>query len=593
MEPNAETNVEPGQSRELGLPPEKDPTSPNYVFAPEHPRLENISPASITTPTLTPRLPVVIGGFTGPVGPNDVFFIRAMRARGQSIGRPFTPVELAVLSRYTRNIQTGVEWVGLFGMAASAYWGFRSGLWPFEGMWRQAFGNKSAQPQSQGPIQPMGPGNNPVSASSTEPSAPIKPFSRAEFNAMKEEIKTELKSELWRTFKSNDVPGEVRRVLVLHQAYLDTFPEHRRRGISYRLNIGFYNIMDRFDKQICDNENAVQQAIRRQQPTYEPIIKIPISELSVEEQRKIMEKCFPATYRGAERMREVRAKIAELSSNQSGTPQPPGSQGEAERPKVGARPGASGVSSLSWREAFRLGTWAYVGKHLFVIFGVGVLAMRSRRLEEKDEQLQEFNHDRKNYARARFEEEMSRSRQRLPDQTGMPPHLPPRSAPPPTSQYPPTRGGGSTQDQDDSQSLGGLQPEAIDWGDFGKQEEATDAPSVRPPPPTESAWVRARRGEQSQQPTMEQDQWAPRSQDPVPSAANTDNISAWDRIRQQASEGYGGERRMSGETKDAGDRYAGPRDARGKEPKQKSREQAQKDFDAQLEKERRGEPDSW
>ncbi|KAK6331669.1 hypothetical protein TWF718_002215 [Orbilia javanica] len=247
--------------------------------------------------------------------------------------------------------------------------------------------------------------------------------------------------------------------------------------------------------------------------------------------------------------------------------------------------------------AVRAGTWAFFGKYVVGTLGLIWLTSGSRRKEIADERLQEYNYDRMEYAKLRMKEAAARR--------GLP-------GPPPQTQQEPRYGddseSGSRQPERfepvDSQSLGGVQSESIDWGDLVKDDtpvitrQQTNTSVLPPGKPGESAWDRARRAREGPQgPAMEEDRWAPQGQqDTAPKTDDMANMSRWERIRQQASEGYGSERRIPGESRDGGD-SAGSFGGFGRkqqgQDRQKTREELQKEFDAQVEKDRRGEEGSW
>ncbi|KAK6338053.1 hypothetical protein TWF696_001524 [Orbilia brochopaga] len=595
------------RARAFGVPPEQDPTSPHYAFAPEHPRLADIIPSSITTPSLIPQLPAAIAFFTGISGAagREFFYTQAMRSRAENAGRPMTPVEAAVLSRYTRNILTGTEWIGLGGIMASTYWGYVSGRWPLESFWKNVLGGgggSTANPT-------FSPGYRPPQDTPMNTGMYVAPS-----RAVAEEFSKTVNESISTLRRTGDAGEGLTKLLAISEAMIDNIPENKRKGWMYRLFVWRYKMLNYWDKRNCDNINQELAARRPPEGSTPQELKprIPYAELPREERLKLLEKYNPTVYKAFE---EIKAKkisgqapsIPEMppppppppphaDAHPPPPPSPPGTTAEPTRPGEQQSQGPKvrvirvTVNPFqSMRETLRLATWAFLGKYMFTTLGVMYMTLRSRTLEEKDERLQEFNYDRQAYAKRRLEEEMAKSGRRMPP-TRMP--TPSRPLPPP-----PSGGDGDVSDgqyQVDSQSLGGLQTETVDWGDLGPQQQEPVVPAS-PPPPTESAWARARRGQQSPPlPAMEEDQWAPRSQDSTPGEADAGSVSTWERIRQQASEGYGREKRFPGESRNAEEVYTENRPgASAKDARQQTREQAQKEFDAQLEKERRGEPDSW
>ncbi|KAK6524497.1 hypothetical protein TWF281_011404 [Arthrobotrys megalospora] len=288
----------------------------------------------------------------------------------------------------------------------------------------------------------------------------------------------------------------------------------------------------------------------------------------------------------------------------NGAPQPTGSfPSRPGQPGSGFPPGTVVYSyqinsTKPIRNAFRAGAWAFFGKYVIGTIGLMWLTSGSRQKEIADERLQEYNYDRMEYAKVRMKE--AATRRGLP----VPPSQPQRQEAP-----------GSDEDQGasrrperfepvDTQSLGGVQSESIDWGDLLKddapaaQRQMSNDPALPPIRPGESAWDRARRAREGPQgPAMEEDRWAPQAQQDT--AARTDdmaNMSRWEKIRQQASEGYAGERRVPGEARDGGESsgsFGGfGRKQRGQD-RQKTKEELQREFDAQVDKERNFEEGGW
>ncbi|KAK6497622.1 hypothetical protein TWF481_012027 [Arthrobotrys musiformis] len=272
-------------------------------------------------------------------------------------------------------------------------------------------------------------------------------------------------------------------------------------------------------------------------------------------------------------------------------------------PRVELPPGAivfqfNPIKSI--KNAIRVGTWAFFGKYVVGTIGLIWLTSGSRKKEIVDERLQEYNYDRMEYAKLRMKE--AASRRGLP----VPPSQQQQQEQEP---HPGDEGGaGSRQPQRfepvDGQSLGGVQSESIDWGDFVKDDtpalsrQSGNDSALPPIRPGESAWDRARRAREGPQgPAMEEDRWAPQVQQDT--AVKTDdmaNMSRWERIRQQASEGYGGERRLPGEARDGGDNtssFGGFGRRQQGQDRQKTKEELQREFDAQVDKERRGEEGPW
>lgn len=251
----------------------------------------------------------------------------------------------------------------------------------------------------------------------------------------------------------------------------------------------------------------------------------------------------------------------------------------------------------SIKDAIRAGTWAFFGKYVIGTIGLMWLTSGSRRKEIADERLQEYNYDRMEYAKLRMKEAVARR--------GLP--IPP-TAPPQQPHHDDGGESGSRQPERfksvDNQSLGGVQSESIDWGDLVKddtpviarqQSKDSTLPPIRP---GESAWDRARRAmEGPQGPAMEEDRWAPQGQqDTAPKTDDMASMSRWEKIRQQASEGYASERRVPGENRDGGDgpgSFGGFGRRQQGQDKQKTKEELQREFDAQVEKERRGEEGAW
>ncbi|KAJ6258746.1 hypothetical protein Dda_6799 [Drechslerella dactyloides] len=617
------------RARAFGVPPEQDPTSPRYTFAPEHPRLADITPGSITTPALMTQLPAPIAFFTGlsGVAGREFFFTQAMRSRAENAGRPMTPVEAAVLSRYTRNILTGTEWIGLGGIIASTYWGYLSGRWPLESFWRNVLGGGGSNANSA---------PSPGSAVTQDAVSSLARYG-APSATLGEEISKTFKESFSKMAKTGEAGEELTKLLAITEAMVDNLPEHKRTGFGYRMFLWRYKLLNYVDRKNCDliNEHiAARHGSRGPQQEgnapQELKPRIPYAELPREERLKLLEKYNPTIYNAFEQIKaarlsgqahtDVRAPPAAAMPPRPEVhappppeaqppphhpdarpappppPPPPGSAAEPSRPGE-PHPQNPKVRVITltvnpftgMRDALRLGTWAFLGKYMFTTMGVMYMTLRSRNLEEKDERLQEFNYDRQAYAKRRLQEEMAKSGRKLPpSRTPMPPR------PLPTPAQHPADSDSDDQYQLDSQSLGGVQTETIDWGDLGPQPEAVGKPDS-PAPPTESAWARARRGQQpSPLPAMEEDQWAPRSQDSTPPEAEGGSVSTWERIRQQASEGYGGEKKFPGESRAGEDAYTGSGPGAGaQEAKQQTKEQAQREFDAQLEKERRGESGSW
>ncbi|KAK6345925.1 hypothetical protein TWF730_010265 [Orbilia blumenaviensis] len=277
-----------------------------------------------------------------------------------------------------------------------------------------------------------------------------------------------------------------------------------------------------------------------------------------------------------------------------------------------SRPGAPGTGPPQFirvyhfnpvrnlKDFIRAGVWGFFGKYTVGTLGLIWLTSRSRQKEIADERLQEYNYDRMEYAKVRMKETMSRR--------GLP--IPQQPQPQPEPRDSDDGGSGSSSRQPerfepvDTQSLGGLQSEGIDWGDYVKDDAPAAArkqengPVMPPLRPGESSWDRARRAREGPQgPAMEEDRWAPQAQQDT--AVKTDdmaNMSTWERIRQQASEGYGGERRVPGENRDGGEgntSFGGFGRRQQGQDRQKTREELQKEFDAQVEKDRRGEDGAW
>ncbi|KAF3193734.1 hypothetical protein TWF225_009280 [Orbilia oligospora] len=279
--------------------------------------------------------------------------------------------------------------------------------------------------------------------------------------------------------------------------------------------------------------------------------------------------------------------------------------GEAPRKTTATATTRSGNFKMI-KDAFRVGTWAFFGKYVVGTIGLIWLTSRSRQMEVADERLQEFNYDRTEYAKLRMKETAARRGlpvpppAPLPQQHGEPTHGEPTHG---------DEGESGTRRPDrfesvDNQSLGGVQSESIDWGDFVKDDTPVVARQQsndsRLPPlrPGESAWDRARRAREGPQgPAMEEDRWAPQGQqDTAPKTDDMANMSRWERIRQQSSEGYGSERRVPGENRDGGDgsgSFSGFGRRQQGQDRQKTKEELQREFDAQVEKERRGEEGSW
>ncbi|KAF3915219.1 hypothetical protein ABW20_dc0108536 [Dactylellina cionopaga] len=618
------------------LSPERDPASPSYAFSPERESLREISPDSITTPGIIPPLPGFIAFFTGANGVlgRESFYVSALRHRCSLAGRAVSPVELAVLSRYTRNIQYGTEWFGFLGIVAMTVQGYRSQKWPLEEFWKNVFGVGSNKPPPSGFVMPHGWGQDagsapassstgsanhhpsPTSTSSPPPTLSPKP------NTPTLEGRPFASRMLVQVATSGAAPAILLKLEAQMKEAASAYPEDQRNGLIYKTYKRLYDRIFMLNRRLERVGKLATQGF---------IAKLKEDAVRYEELAKRGEKGTAFYVNGAKEARSLLKEIEEIeakkAANAASAPAPAATGSTATEAKPEAKPEAkfeakteakpeakfTGQQSnfrppirelprensnfFLMKDALRMATWGYMGKLFFGSLGIAYMTMRSRSYEQKDERLQEYNYDRMQYARAKI--------QNAADQRASVPVPSRPSYPPPSSQE--SSGGRSETDdsrfqEEDTQSLGGLQTEALDWSGIQREDEPTGVPAAgRVPPsgPQESAWERAKRARDGpRQPAMEEDRWAPQvQQDRAPSTPDMDSLSTWEKIRQRGSEGYSGQKRVPGEARDSdksGDSSFSSKSAfRQDNEGPKTKEDLQREFDAQLEKERQGEADSW
>ncbi|KAK6506443.1 hypothetical protein TWF506_011353 [Arthrobotrys conoides] len=676
------------------LPASKDPASPHYLYHPEHERLSSIVPSEITSPSIIPALPSFIAYWTGMHGIYDVpgrdsVSVLAMRRRAETLPRPFTQTEHAILSRYSKNLQNGSEYIGLLGLVGGAYQATRTEFWPMEESVRTMLGTidtKESAPPS-GFVYPNGwgqkEGNGAAGASSSSStvdpktgSAPTTatigsptnipprtghfrvrgpPMPRIDITKVSAEylsgprvaptpplMNYSLVSAWYRWFYMLQMPPQgvvnfttwqikrlakvpperrdnnYRRVYemtewcIFRSRELALLRDIARRKMKINMDkrrarvneytnpmaqdeiLSLAKEFEEFDKKMA---GAREAWVKRTGAIAQEIEAAVVARRALEETptnwfgiKKEFKKVIEDVKEEEEADKKKRVEAGRAA----------GSQGNGEVPRKAVTIRVDAFKTV--KEALRVGTWAFFGKYVVGTLGLIWLTSRTRGKEMADERLQEFNYDRMEYAKLKIKE--AAAKRRLP--------VPPPSQPPPQQHGDPTHGdeGGSGArrperfESVDNQSLGGIQSESIDWGDFVKDDTPAVARqqsnnSVLPPlRPGESAWDRARRAREGPQgPAMEEDRWAPQEQqDKAPKTDDMANMSRWERIRQQASEGYGGERRVPGENRDGGDSsgsFGGFGGRQQGQDRQKTKEELQREFDAQVEKDRRGEEGSW
>ncbi|KAF3912323.1 hypothetical protein AA313_de0205360 [Arthrobotrys entomopaga] len=627
--------------------PAKDPTSPYYIYHPEHPRLADTVPSSITTPRISPQLPYAVAFLTG-FHNRTQFMKMAMAARGEpALGRPLTPVEAAVLTRYTQVIRNGGEWAGILGMVTATAMGMRTDLWPMEGMIRSSLG---MQPRESGwspaPSETATPPPPPPSttssssatssSSSSSTTASSSGAAAAEASSSSEAAAAEASASQkpkwsFQTWTMSTIAEDPRlgseafkRILdkkaQLYQKLASYPPEHRgERGYrmswtAFKINLSMER--DLMRAQLVAQEKLVAQAkealkegealaaaagSEKEFPSDKgKSLMKQVKKLEVirDETKMLIEEASAALaamesraeIKAPEVINPAEAKPSEaspFSRSQPRIPQPPPKGSPFVEWSVGA--GESPWSRRAGGGFIRILTWAWLGKYIGSTLGLMFFVSRSRRLEAQDERLQEYNYDRMEYARYRAQQ-LERS---MPK---------PASQPVPIERPKTPEGGARARAKEDTrfqeadtQSLGGLQDEAIDWGDFKLDESPATAPAQRVPLPRpgESSWDRARREQDGpQQPAMHEDSWAPREQQDRAVSNDSSSSSTWDRIREQASEAYGGGKRIPGESRvnetPTGESAWSRVGQQGKSESPKSREELQREFDSELEKEWRG-----
>ncbi|KAF3936128.1 hypothetical protein ABW19_dt0200422 [Dactylella cylindrospora] len=568
-----------GATKEMiigGLPPEKDPTSPHYVFHPEHERLSGISLDSITTPSLTPRLPAPIAYMTGLSGPfgRETFFMSAMRRRCELLGRPMTPVEMAVLGRYTTNMQTGTEWAGFFGMTGCAVRGWVTGLWPLENLWREALGIKkpgTGESPSDRIDPKSGVGGNGTASPGGRGAAQTQELgSKGRLGFLGKTLAGDFSSPFSREGMRNMVDSMTSK--------LESIPEDQRETRQYKFLL---KVRDSAKAQLEESERLM--GLRRKEMIQDLESRLEYMKSMKEQYRhEFAEKEMERMLEDLKKQEDVVGKVREAAEASGKAFEKTAADAPKEAPVRRVVVAAEQDSLAGLRTALRLGCWAVLGKYVFTALGITFLSMRSRGLEQRDERLQEYHHDKIQYARTILKEQMERARQ-PPDPTRQTGRGFPRQP------LPPQRGSaGDTTPADDAQSLGGAQSETIFWGDLDNDDSESSVDATSKPSQTgESVWARARKEREEDQSPAERDRFStPQSESTT--INDTGNMSTWERIRQQTSSGFGlgGDKRVPGEPVRPGESWSIGNSDR---ERQLAKEQAQREFDEQLERERRGE----
>ncbi|EPS40218.1 hypothetical protein H072_6016 [Dactylellina haptotyla CBS 200.50] len=635
------------------VPPERDPTSPRYVFAPEHPRLAEVYISSITTPGIWPQLPAFIGYFAsvGGLQGRERFLPSAMRTRAAAVPRQLTPVEAAVISRYMENVRNAGEWFGLIGIIGFTMQGYRSGKWPFAGFWKTiSTPTAPGQPPPSGLVYPIGVGQPPEASPEAKPSTETKPstepnkatWSHSDRSESAENRKIIPKGGPPRSGPLSFIPAVTRWLLTTEpppsfmlkiedkarQKVLST-PESEHGSFRYQKRLEWYNQMSSANKDVVrfwshQREDMIKELredlkrieepgnIRsegqdRPQKTLQEL-KTLLGDLETYEAQRA-EAVEAAAAASAEKSAAAEASSAAAKAASEAKPEAkpeprPQPHFQQEQARPGTHPKLNEIPEFknakvytinlgplqALKETLRLALWGITGKYLVTTAGMMYLLSQSRKKELADERLQEYQYDRMEYAKSKVQNEGRRAPSNMP-----PPAPRPREPREPES---PTAREDTRFQDNDQQSLGGLQPEIIDWGDIGREEAPALAPIQRAPQyqRNESAWDRARRERDGPQgPAMEEDRWAPQAQqDRAATTTDMNTLSTWERIRQQSSEGSSAEKRVPGESRDTSTptgESAWAKYGRGQDDSNKSKEQQQKEFDAQLEKERRG--DGW
>ncbi|KAK6540351.1 hypothetical protein TWF694_009153 [Orbilia ellipsospora] len=606
--------------------PTKDPTSPYYIFHPEHPRLADTIPSSITTPKIGPQLPYPIAYVTGFDNRRN-FMSLAMAARGEpALGRPLTPVEAAVLTRYTQIMRNGGEWAGFLGLVSAAAIGMRTDSWPMEGIIRSALGMRPRNSEGSSLSSNSTASSSSATATANAASSGSEAVAAAETTATQ---KPKWTFQAWAMKQTADDPqmgpkafqeimkkkGELYRQLV-------AYPPERRADMEYRMLWSSYkhnlSLERDFTRAQLDMQEKVLAQAREALKLSETMSTVETEKDAVLDKSlaKHVEKLKVVRDETKVWVEEVSAAVAAMEARQEIKPvevnpseiKPveinpseikPSEIKPRQQPRLPPPPppatrltqffsgDSAGTGRLyGVRDIFRVLTWAWVGKYIGSTVGLIFIISRSRRLEAEDERLQEYQYDRKEYAKQKAQHRETT--------------LPKPAAQPTPIERPKSsdggRGGGredTRYQETDTQSLGGLQAESIDWGDFKTDEAPAPAQRVPSPRPGESSWERARREREGpQQPAMHEDSWAPQEQQDRAVSTAAGSSSTWERIREQASEAYGGGKRIPGESRvdetPTGESAWSRLGQQAKPETPKSREELQREFDAELDKEWKG-----